>query len=54
MQPGLHCWKADGSQAARLEGFTDLPLRAVFSHDGARVFIGDFTGKIRVWTLKDN
>ena len=47
-------WKADGSQAARLDGFTDIPLRAVFSHDAARVFVGDFTGKIRVWTMKDN
>ncbi len=47
-------WNASGSQVARLEGFTDLPLRAVFSHDGARVFVGDFTGTIRVWTTKDN
>lgn len=47
-------WKADGSQAARLDGFTDIPLRAVFSHDGTRVFVGDFTGKVRVWTMKDN
>ncbi len=46
-------WKADGSQAARLEGFTDIPSRAVFSHDGERAFVGDFTGKVRVWTLKD-
>jgi hypothetical protein len=47
-------WKPDGSQAARLEGFTDLPSRVVFSHDDARVFAGDFTGKVRVWNLKDN
>jgi len=46
-------WKPDGSQVARLEGFTDVPSRAVFSHDGERVFVGDFTGKIRVWGLKD-
>lgn len=46
-------WKADGSQAARLEGFTDLPSRIVFSHDGERVFAGDFTGTIRVWNVKD-
>jgi WD40 repeat protein len=49
-----HVWNANGSQIARLEGFTDLPLHAVFSHDGARVFVGDFTGKIRVWTMKDS
>jgi WD40 repeat protein len=47
-------WRADGSQVTRLEGFTDVPSRAVFSHDGERVFVGDFTGKIRVWTLKDS
>ncbi|HEY1192230.1 MAG TPA: hypothetical protein VGE74_31690, partial [Gemmata sp.] len=46
-------WKADGSQVARLEGFTDVPSRAVFAHDGERVFVGDFTGKVRVWNLKD-
>lgn len=47
-------WKADGSQAARLEGFTDLPLRTVFSHDDERIFVGDFTGKVRVWSSKDS
>ena len=36
------------------EGFTDVPSRAVFSHDGQRAFVGDFTGKVRVWALKDN
>ena len=46
-------WKPDGSQAARLEGFTDLPSKVAFSHDGGRVFAGDFTGKVRVWGVKD-
>jgi WD40 repeat protein len=46
-------WKPDGGQLAKLEGFTDLPSRAVFSHDGERVFVGDFTGRVRVWTVKD-
>ncbi|MDY3553894.1 c-type cytochrome domain-containing protein [Gemmata sp. JC717] len=46
-------WKADGTQVARLEGFTDVPSKAVFSHDGERVLVGDFTGKVRVWDLKD-
>lgn len=46
-------WKADGSQVSKMEGFTDLPSRAVFSHDGERVFVGDFTGKVRCWNLKD-
>lgn len=47
-------WAGTGNQTARLEGFTDLPAKVTFSHDGARVFVGDFTGKIRVWNTKDN
>lgn len=46
-------WKADGTQLLRLEGFTDLPSKVTFSHDGERVFAGDFTGKVRVWSVKD-
>jgi WD40 repeat protein len=47
-------WKPDGSQVARFEGFGDVPCRAAFSHDGERVFVGDFTGKVRVWAMKDS
>lgn len=47
-------WKPDGSQAARLEGFTDIPSRVAFSHDGEKLFVGDFTGIVRVWNAKDN
>ena len=46
-------WKADGSSSIKLDGFTDIPVRAVFSHDGNRAFVGDFNGKIRVWDVKD-
>lgn len=46
-------WRGDGNQQARFEGFTDLPLRIAFSHDSERVFVGDLTGKIRVWSMKD-
>lgn len=46
-------WKPDGNPVAKLEGFADVPSRAVFSHDGERVFVGDFTGKVRAWTVKD-
>lgn len=45
--------KPDGSQIARLEGFKDLPSRVAISSDGSRVFVGDFTGTIRVWDMKD-
>jgi WD40 repeat protein len=47
-------WKADGSQLAKLDGFADLPTRVAFAHDGERLFVGDFTGKVRVWSVKDN
>ncbi|WP_020471692.1 c-type cytochrome domain-containing protein [Zavarzinella formosa] len=47
-------WSGKGDQAARLEGFADLPSRVAFSHDGGRLFVGDFTGKVRVWTVKDS
>lgn len=46
-------WKSDGNQLARFEGFGDLPSRVVFSHDGERLFAGDYTGKIHVWNIKD-
>jgi WD40 repeat protein len=46
-------WKADGSQLTKFDGFGDLPSKVAFAHDGERVFVGDFTGKIRVWNLKD-
>ncbi|CAN5242327.1 hypothetical protein BH11PLA2_BH11PLA2_09970 [soil metagenome] len=47
-------WGANGNQIARLDGFTDLPRGIAFSHDSGRVFVGDFTGKVRVWNIKDN
>jgi WD40 repeat protein len=46
-------WQVNGNQVARLEEFADLPSRAVFAHDGERIFVGDFTGKVRAWTVKD-
>ena len=45
-------WNAGGNQVARIEGF-DLPSRVAFSHDDERLFIGGFTGKVRVWSLKE-
>jgi len=46
-------WRADGANSHKFEGFKDLPSKAVFSHDGDRLFVGDFTGKVKVWNLKD-
>ncbi len=47
-------WRADGTQLARLTGFADVPTRVVLTHDGQRMIAGDFTGTLRVWSLKDN
>jgi len=47
-------WATNGNQAARFEGFTELPSRVAFSHDSGRIVVGDFTGKVRVWNTKDN
>lgn len=47
-------WTGGGSnQGPKFEGFTDIPSRVVFTHDGTRVIAGDFTGKLRVWNVKD-
>jgi WD40 repeat protein len=47
-------WGTNGNQTARFEGFADLPGKVAFSHDGARIFVGDFTGTVKVWDTKDN
>lgn len=46
-------WKPDGSLHVKLEGFEDIPSRVVFTHDGEKIIAGDFTGKLRVWSVKD-
>jgi WD40 repeat protein len=47
-------WKAgDGSQSAKFDGFADLPTRLAFSYNSERLFVGDFTGAIRVFNVKD-
>jgi WD40 repeat protein len=46
-------WQANGNQTAKLDGFPDVPSRVAFSHDTQRLFAGDFTGTVRVWTVKD-
>lgn len=47
-------WNNSGAnQVAKFEGFTDIPSRVVFTHDGNRLIAGDFTGKLLVWNVKD-
>jgi hypothetical protein len=49
----VRTWDGNGAKQKDFEAFTDLALRAVFTHDGARVIAGDWTGEIRVWTAAD-
>jgi hypothetical protein len=49
----VRTWDGNGAKLKDFEAFSDLALRAVYSHDGARVIAGDWTGEIRVWTAAD-
>ncbi|MBX7074498.1 MAG: hypothetical protein K1X71_15230 [Pirellulales bacterium] len=46
-------WDQNGAQQQAFEAFADLALRSVFTHDGARVIGGDWTGQVRVWNVSD-
>ena len=46
-------WDGNGGQQRVFEAFPDLALRATFTHDGARVIAGDWSGQIRVWNGAD-
>ncbi|MBV8880313.1 MAG: hypothetical protein JO332_10135 [Planctomycetaceae bacterium] len=46
-------WDGNGTKVRDFEAFSDLALRAVFTHDGTRVIAGDWTGEIRVWSVAD-
>jgi hypothetical protein len=49
----VRVWDAEGKKIKDVDTFSDLALRAVFTHDGARVIGGDWTGEIRVWSSAD-
>jgi len=49
----VRTWDGNGAKQKDFEAFADLALRAVFTHDGARVIAGDWTGEIRVWNAAD-
>ena len=46
-------WDGQGARVRSLESFTNIALRCVFSHDGARVVGTDFEGRVAVWNAKD-
>ena len=49
----VRVWNADASAGPAFEAFGDLALRTAFTHDGARVVAGDWTGEIRLWNVAD-
>lgn len=47
-------WNSSGANMlAKFEGFTDIPSRVVVTYDGERLIAGDYTGTLRVWSIKD-
>jgi WD40 repeat protein len=46
-------WDANGGKKRSFEFFGDLPLRAVFTHDSARIIATDFNGRVAVWNASD-
>jgi WD40 repeat protein len=46
-------WDGNGGAVRAFDAHPDVALRATFSHDGARVFSGDWTGQVAVWLTAD-
>jgi hypothetical protein len=49
----VRLWQGNGAGLRALEPFADVAMRTAFSHDGARVIGGDWTGDVRVWSGAD-
>jgi Planctomycete cytochrome C/WD domain, G-beta repeat len=46
-------WDGNGVNTRNFEPFTDVALKAAFTHDGARVIAADWAGQIVVWNTAD-
>jgi len=46
-------WDPSGKQVQAFEAMPDIALETVFTHDGARVIAGDWSGEVRVWNTAD-
>ena len=46
-------WDQNGQQQRAFDAFGDIALRATFTHDGARVAAGDWSGEIRLLNTAD-
>ena len=49
----VRLWDQNGNKQRDFEGFGDLALEAVFTHDDSKVVAADWSGEIRVWDAKD-
>ncbi len=49
----VRLWDQNGNKQRDFEGFGDLALEAVFTHDDSRIVAADWSGEIRVWDAKD-
>ncbi len=45
-------WNAE-NLVQTIRGFSDLPTRCVFTHDGTRLVVGDWTGRVSLWNVED-
>jgi WD40 repeat protein len=46
-------WDQNGGQQRQFDGFGDVALQAVFTHDESAIVAGDFAGEVRVYELKE-
>lgn len=49
----VRVWDQNGAQQVAFPAFADLALRCAFTHDGARVVGGDWTGQVVMWNIAD-
>jgi WD40 repeat protein len=46
-------WDQNGTAQRSFEALADVAVRSCFTHDGARVVAGDWTGAVRAWQSAD-
>lgn len=49
----VQVWDQNGASQRAFEAFGDLAVKAVFTHDGARVIAGDWSGDVRLLNAAD-
>ena len=46
-------WNGNGAKARSFDFFSNLPLRAAFTHDSKRLVATDFAGRVAVWSIAE-